>query len=457
MLRVTSLALALAACARDPLPPITVHLGTIVDADGVGRTAQAVEVVGGGRDLVIDPDGRALVVEAALGDGTPVTAELDGAPPEVRWFRARPIAAPVTMHLAHDGVADVTIVARGTPAPAARVERSLAWTDPALLDDRAVVGLGRVMAAVADDGHGGRLLDAWLHRFATTAHSERAGPAQLADQIAAAQGADPGTWDLDALPFVVTAIYDRLDLAARDGGCGQLRVAFASTDPIYAPLDLIFLFRQEPDPDDDVAPDGAVHCLGTARRWARLSALDGPAWLAAARAFLAERLVHERFLRAETVELTVSPWEWRQWVWAPSSDPALARAFDNPPLFQTIDPALVNPAGPTRDAFLAFVAANADGLVARTVEIPEAFRARSQRVAPGAQAEPIAVSDPALASALGVIGCPTCHTHDADFQQVSPARVFSPFTTKELAARAARLDVMTAGDAVPIPPFGPLQ
>ena len=34
---------------------------------------------------------------------------------------------------------------------------------------------------------------------------------------------------------------------------------------------------------------------------------------------------------------------------------------------------------------------------------------------------------------------------------------FSPFYDAELEARAARLDLMTAGAELPVPPFGPLQ
>ena len=59
--------------------------------------------------------------------------------------------------------------------------------------------------------------------------------------------------------------------------------------------------------------------------------------------------------------------------------------------------------------------------------------------------------------ALGMIGCPRCHTDDADFVQTGIDRRPSPFYDRELDARAARLDEL-AGDGWPSPaPFGPLQ
>lgn len=439
------------------------HLGEVVDEDGEGVATLDVQRAGGESRVVIDLDGAARIVEvAATFEGG--TAALDGetaSPADgVVWFRPRPVtAATLELSLTGDGPAQIRVWARGAPVPAARRERSLVWFAPALLDDPARVGLGRLMAAAADDGHGGRLLEAWFDRFATTAHSERAGPAQLIDEIAAEQGDDPATWDLDALPFMVTGVHNRLDLAPRDGGCGQFRVSVASTHPIYAPMHLLFLFRMPPG-EDDVAPDGAVHCLGTARRWARLSALDGADFVAAATRLLDEQLVHERFLMAETVELTVSPWEWRQWT------PAGEDALDNPPLFQTVDVAGLDPPGPRRDDFLDFVADNAEGLSTRTVEIPERFRAPSAQAPPSAPRtlldltglDPtVAARYPDLAAQIEDVGCPACHTHDTEFVQTSMARAPSDFYDRELDARAVRLDQVNAGVEVPMPPFGALQ
>jgi len=473
-------------CERQAAEPIELHLGAVVDAAGEGAATADVELSSEARTVRILLDGAARVVEVAVDapvggrvPGAPVDATLDGAVPAATggagvpggaWFRPRPVdAEAMTLALAGDGAAHVTVWARGASVPAARIDRSLTWTDPAIVDDPATVGLGRVMAAASDDGHGGLLLDAWFRRFATTAHSERAGPAQLAAQLAAAFGADPSAWDLDALPFIVTAVHNRIDLAPRDGGCGQLRVSIASIDPVYAPFHLIFLFRQEPGADD-VAPDGTLHCLGTARRWARLSALEGAELAAAARAWLDGVLVHERFLLAETVELTVSPWEWRQWVGVPNTDPAtmdvLPTVLDNPPLFETVDVDALNAPGVLRDQFLAFVAANAPALDTRTLEIPPEFRAPSARVPPSAPRTVLDLAglDPTVASAhpdlrahLEIVGCPTCHTDNAEFVQTSVERLFSPFYVLELDARAARLDLMNAGADVGVPPFGPLQ
>src|SRR5688500_3177090 len=91
--------------------------------------------------------------------------------------------------------------------PLIKRERSLFWTQPEIVDE---VTFGSVLARIASDGHGGRLLDAWFRRFATTAHSERAQPAQLMDEVAASQGADPSTWQLGSLPFKVTGIHNRI-------------------------------------------------------------------------------------------------------------------------------------------------------------------------------------------------------------------------------------------------------
>ncbi len=447
--------------------PIVVHLAEIVDASGEGTVALAASSLGQ-RSVEIHLDGAARVVELdvvgstgielASDDGAsigPAAVSFDGG----MWLRPRPITSEVLTLTPGDGATAVTIHARGAPVPEARRERSLVWSDPLVLDDPEVVGARRVLEAAADDGRGGVLLDTWFRRFATTLHSERAAPAQLMDELAATLGSDPATWDLDALPFKVTGVHNRLDLAARGGGCGELRVSLASTHPTYAPLHLLFLFRQEPR-EDDVAPDGVVHCLGTARRWSRLSLLDGEAFVGAARAVLDEALVHERFLLAESVELTVSPWEWRQW------KPVGPDELDNPALFQTVATPALNVPGPLRDSFLAFVEANADGLLARTVEIPIEFRGQSARVPPSAPAERLSLDglDPAvlaarpgLAEAIEVVGCPTCHTTNAKFVQTNVDRTFSDFYDKELDARGARLDAMHGGDAIPVPPFGPLQ
>src|SRR4051812_36546692 len=55
--------------------------------------------------------------------------------------------------------------------PVVKSDHSLFWSDPALLDDPQTISFAKVMATIAADGHGGKLLDAWFRRFATTAHS----------------------------------------------------------------------------------------------------------------------------------------------------------------------------------------------------------------------------------------------------------------------------------------------
>lgn len=451
--------------APPPEGPLVVHLGEIVDESGEGSITLAIEPART-TPVEIHLDGAPRVVEIDV-QGPNATLDADGAEvlpaaeptPAGAWFRPRPVSAEVVTLEPAGGSTSVTIYARGAPVPPAVRERSLVWTDGAIVDDPALVGLGRVMGAAAEDGHGGLMLDRWFRRFATTLHSERAAPAQLMDELAVTFGADPSQWDLDLLPFKVTGVHNRLDLATHSGGCGELRVSIASTHPVYAPLHMLFLFRQEPAADD-VAPGGEVHCLGTARRWSRLASLEHDAFVIAAGQWLDSTLKHESFLLAETVELTVSPWEWRQW--APTGDDAL----DNPSLFQTVATPALNEPGPLRDQFLAFVTENAAGLADRTVVIPATFRAQSARVPPSAPAERLSLDGlapsvlaayPALAESIEIVGCPTCHTTNASFVQTNVDRTFSPFYDKELDARAARLDALHTGVPAPIPPFGPLQ
>jgi hypothetical protein len=452
-----------AACGGDGAPSsAAIHLGDVVDAGGEGMAEMEIDI-DGAMSVAIELDGEARVVEVQVAGDDGVCAELDGVAGDCggAWFRPRPVdAARAELALEGSGHAMVRVWARGAPVPAMRRERSLVWTDPAVVEDPSLIGPARVLAAASDDGHGGRMLAAWLQRFATTSHSERAGPALFEEALEDQLGPDPATWDLDQLPFIVTGVHNRLDLAERSGGCGELRVSLASVDPIYAPFHLLFLFQQ-PARDDDVAPDGTVHCLGTARRWARLAALDGADLVAAARAWLDEVVVHEHFLLAESVELTVSPWEWRQW-----TPTATGGALDNPPMFQTIDVEALDQPGPARDDFLAWVADNAGDLAARRAPIPERFRPRSARVPPTGDRQTLDLTglDPAilaqyptLGSDIEIAGCPACHTTDDQFVQTNVDRSFSPLYDRELTARGQRLDLMNSGAEPPFVPFGPLS
>lgn len=337
------------------------------------------------------------------------------------------------------------------------IERSLFWADAALLDDPSVVSFARLMALASRDGHGGALLSQWFHRFATTAHSERALPAQFIDAVAAAQGADPARWDLALLPFKVTGLHNRIDLAdlSPSGHCGELRASVSCTDVTLQPFHALFLFRQ-PLGEGDVV-DGRVTCEGTARRWAALSALEGEALHAALRRAFAEGLPPQRFIMLETVEFSLSPWEWRQWV------PDAQGELQNPPLFQQLDVERVNVPGALRTDFLAWVDANAEALSSRRLLIPERFRTPSVRVTQGLPRVPLSLEGSAAAARaaslraqLELVGCAACHTADAEFVQTRTDRTVSPFYEKELKARAEHLASMARGDA-PIAPFGPLQ
>ncbi len=365
---------------------------------------------------------------------------------DVTYFSNTKTVVLVSLSLCMSACAGSDRQTPANPPPPASIERSLFWTQPALVDDAAASGLARTMAAFSADGHGGALLEDWFESFGTTAHSARFGPGLLLDDVRVAQGSDATQWDLDAFPFTVTAIHNRIDLA-RDGHCGELRISYSSTHPTVQPLHAIFLFRQ-PGPD----------CEALAARWATLATLDEAAFVAEAKALLDLTLVPANALLAETVEQTVSPWEWRQWTFD-GGVPA------NPPLFQTVDASRVNQAGTTRDGFLAWVDANAAAIDARTIDVPATYRAQSARVAEGVTQTPVDLTGstaaaggayPDLRKKLAIVGCPACHTADADFVQTESNRTASPFYEKELEARREHLDALARGETRPVP-FGPLQ
>jgi hypothetical protein len=329
-----------------------------------------------------------------------------------------------------------------------------------LLDDPQVISFAKVMGIVAPDGHGGKLFEAWFHRFSTTPHSERALPAQFVDAVAVAQGADPSKWSLSTLPFKVTGVHNRIDLAqpAPGGHCGELRVSIASEDPTLQPFHMLFLFRQ-PALGGDVDATGTVHCAQTARRWAELSLLEGAALRSALKAKWAEGFTRERFLLAETVEFTLAPWEWRQWL------PDATGALQNPALFQQVDVAKLNVAGAARNEFLGWVKENAAALDARTAPIPEKYRTPSVRVTQGVVRPPLSLAGldaavaaqfPQLRKQIELVGCAVCHTADADFVQTRVDRTVSKFYEKELLAREKFLERQARGER-PKAPFGPLQ
>lgn len=53
-----------------------------------------------------------------------------------------------------------------------------------------------------------------------------------------------------------------------------------------------------------------------------------------------------------------------------------------------------------------------------------------------------------------MIGCPRCHTDNADFVQTGIDRKPSPFYDRELDARTARLDALAGGEWPQAVPFG---
>jgi hypothetical protein len=437
---------ALAGCAIDD-DPIIVELQTL-DATST-RTFE----VAGDRELRLVSK-TPVLIEAWVQGGAfahvPDPQLAAGA--SAAWLAPQLIDGTLATTIEAGGEVELTVWARGTRPPPATRERSLAWLDPAVLDDPTTISFARVMAAISDDAHGGVLLDRWFRAFAAGPGAGRATFARFLDDIAAVQGDDPRGWDLRTLPFRVTGVHNRLDLGRGDD-CGELRVSIASTHATLSPLHLIFLFRQPPG-DGDITPDGTIHCRGTARTWARLAELDAPGFATAARAVIATGLTRDRFLLAESVELTLSPWQWRQWLPAGGT-------LVNPPLFQTVDLARVNTPGPTRDAFLADLAANADAIAARRWLVPAAYRATVAEVQPNEKAALVDLGplpDAAtLSRALAMIGCPRCHTDDADFIHTNLEHTPSPFYDRELDARTSRLDQLARDGWPASVPFGPLQ
>ncbi len=447
-----------AACGAPDDDPIVIDLAAALDGARAGTVTRrfavtdtrVVTIVAGDAPVVVE----AWVAGAEI-SGAPAAQLGAGAAPA--WLAPRPVTGDVELSIAGVGDVELTAWGRGAPPPATSRDRALAWFDASVLDDPGAVSFAAVMAAIAEDGHGGALLDRWFRAFAAGPGAGRATFAQFVDDVAVAQGADPSTWDLAALPFRVTGVHLRHDLG-RGADCGELRVSIASTHPTFAPVHLIFLFRQ-PAADDDATPDGFVHCRGAARRWARLGELDEAAWRAEARVILADGVTGARFALAESVELSLSPWQWRQWV------PDGAGGLANPPLFQTVDVGRVNAPGPTRDAFLAEIAATPALVAMQAWPVPVRFRAAMAEVQPNVKAALVDLSPltavvsayPDLPRTIGMIGCPRCHTDSADFVHTGVDRRPGPFYDRELDARATRLDALNAGDWPASPPFGPLQ
>jgi hypothetical protein len=465
---IAALAIALAGCGGGTSAPDASSDGGgamivwALEAPGEDATVSSLEVVAPAMVSIDGLEGDLLVRLEVIEAGADVSAPwlvptdvVDGG----FLARSRVVTAPLAP-IAIEGPPGtrvrMNIAARAVP-PDADIAHSLTWTDPAVADDRSIVGPARVLRAFSDDDHGGVLFDRFLRRFGTTPHSERPALVELADAIADEQGADPATWDLDALPLRVTAVHNRIDLRS-DAHCGELRVSFTVTDSAFPFVHFLFLFAQ--GRDGDVSELGIRHCEESAFVWARLATATD--FVDRARAILDETLVRDRFLLAESLERTVGTWEWRQWTPEESAEPGLPHVLENPPLFQTIDVAAANVPGPLRDDLLAWIEANAGAIEARTIAIPSRFAPRSARATEGVLRPVLDLSGlatpraDALRTALDRIGCPGCHERSPTFVQTSPDRVFSDFYMDELEARRAALDAFREATTAPRP-FGALS
>ena len=338
--------------------------------------------------------------------------------------------------------------------------RSLVWTQTELLDDTELLSLATLMAAASGLDNGGLAFDWVLREFGRTEFSLRGDQAVMADELAQELGPDPGSWDLAKAPFKLTAVHLRIDLAT-DEHCGEFRVSLSTTHATIQPFHMIFLFRM-PREDDD------VDCRGLAIRLARLSEMSEAEFLAAARTLIQEHVRSEQFIIFESLEFTFSPWEWRQWQRVENTSPdvtALPYLFENPPAFQAVDVAGLNPPSARRDAFLDWVEANAADIDQRSILIPDEYRTRNPVSVSGLPRVPLSLAGissdirdqyPYLRQNLEIVGCAACHTSDADFVHTTPERTFSEFYEKELDARELFLDDLVRGSHTP-PPFGPLQ
>ena len=396
----------------------------------------------------------AALVLIACGESEPATTGPDAG-------TTRPDVGFMDAAVSDAAAADAAVVdADVLPGPVIR-ERSLVWTQPAIVETSTTISLARVMAATSDDGHGGRLFDWLLRRFGTTPYSIRTDQSDLADEMKMDLGADPSTWDLALAPFIVTAVHNRIDLASA-GHCGELRVSFSTTHPIIRPFHLIALFQMRPEPGD---PD----CRGLAIRLARLSELSERDFVEAAAELIAETVMLDRFIVLESAEFTFSPWEWRQWARVANTDPTtmadLPFVFENPPMFQTVDIPALNPPGPLREQFLTWVAANAADIDRRQILIPEVYRPKHATAPAAIPRETLTLAGldptvraryPNLRKNLEIVGCPACHTADADFVHTTETRDFSDFYDKELDARKVHLDALVQARRRTVP-FGPLQ
>jgi hypothetical protein len=358
-----------------------------------------------------------------------------------------PDAGPVDSGTPDAGYTPVTV----------KYDHSLFWNDGGVQDGPGGLSFAQLMAIAAGSGNGGPLLNQWFYAFRNNGVSERDQSAQTLLQYFGS--ADPSTWDLTQLPFRVTGVHNRIDKAsyAAGGNCGELRASVASTDVTLTPFHMLFIFNQPAGPGD-TEPDGSVSCVATARRWAAMSLLDGdPLQVAMQQAFTAG-FTHDRFALIETVEQAPSPWQWRQWTQQMDPSGVLPFILDNPPMFQQPD---LTMSGAALDGFLTWVYANAAELDARKVLIPPMY---CGKVAQMTQGQPLATLPidggtqyPHLRQNIEIVGCPACHTADAQqFVQTSAERVPSAFYVKELKARATNLESLARGEK-PVVPFGPLQ
>jgi hypothetical protein len=338
--------------------------------------------------------------------------------------------------------------------------RSLVWTQTELLDDTELLSLATLMAAASGLDNGGLAFDWVLREFGRTEFSLRSDQTLMAEELAQELGPDPSTWDLAKAPFKLTAVHLRIDLAA-DEHCGEFRVSLSTTHATIQPFHMIFLFRMPREVGD-------VDCRGMAIRLARLSEMSEPEFLAAAKTLIGEHVRSDRFIVFESLEFTFSPWEWRQWQRVENTSPdvtALPYLFENPPAFQAVDVAGLNPTSARRDAFLDWVEANAADIDQRRFLIPVEYRTRNPVSVSGIPRVPLSLAGvsseiraqyPNLRQNLEIVGCAACHTADAEFVHTTAERTFSEYYKKELDARELFLDGMVRGTHTP-PPFGPLQ
>lgn len=429
--------------------------------------------------LAVDHPG--IVVEVTnRGDEGSVTLTFDGAPEdETGWISPRVYkrgSHVLKVTAKEDTHVDVLVHLQGEPA--IPTDMSVAIERPVYTSQSWYSGIHGMMGLVADDGHGGRLLEHWLASM-SQGDGARAGPGQLLAKLKQDHGDDAAKWVMSSLPFRGVIITNRIDLL--DGvNCGELHFVVTSTAAGFEKLNFRFRFVQPPQ-GADVSKFGTLHCMRTARDWAAVGTQpnpDDPVDLADDRLTTVLTRVNFKSVQVSEAIGTDGDWQFREWKRTANPDSGTLAVLPNVlapiTLEQTVDVAKVNAAGTVRDQFLAYVSENAAALTSRRSVIPEAYRTQATHLQENAWTNhtnqkvdltgvdaAILAANPTLRPSIEVVGCSGCHGASASAvhvrttgPQTDPDK--SAFLREELRLRKAFLTALQSGP-VARPAYGPMQ